>query len=78
MHIILGYLLLASSFALASYFFIHVETFKKYKLKNGWKDGLAYIVGAFLMFPLAVSIWVLNKGMFIKKYGESCTANPIS
>lgn len=65
------YLILAFSFSLASFFFIHRKAFKQFKLRPTLGRDIAYIIVTFLMFPLSLSGWLANPDLYVETYGRT-------
>ena len=62
------YFIIALSFAIASYFFIHKKTVKR---KIPIRYSMSYIIIATIVFPILVISWILDSDSFIKSYGKT-------
>lgn len=67
MSFILLYLLIASSFAIASYFFIHIPALKQSQLTNDLGYSIGYLLTAFIGFPYLFYGWAIDRELFIKE-----------
>lgn len=62
--LLLSYLLLACSFSIASYFFIHIPALKYAGLKNNFAYSISYLLTSFIYFPKASYCWFMNTTLF--------------
>lgn len=63
---LLTYVLLAVSFALSSYFFIHLKALKLAKIENDIAYSIAYILITTIYFPKVLYGWLLNPEQYIQ------------
>ena len=62
------YFIIALSFAIASYFFIHKKAVKR---EIPIRYIMSYIIIATIVFPILVISWILDSDSFIKSYGKT-------
>lgn len=63
---LLTYIILAASFSLASFFFIHLKALKEAKIKNDILYSISYISMTFIYFPKVLYGWLLNPKQYIQ------------
>ena len=61
-----AYLILAGSFSLASYFFIHIKALKMYNKKNDILYSISYMIVSFIFFIPILYIWLLDSDAVTK------------
>ena len=61
-----AYLVIAGSFSIASYFFIHLKALKKANINNDILYSISYIIISFIFFIPITYIWLSNSEAFIK------------
>lgn len=62
--LILSYFFIACSFAIASYFFIHLPALKHAGIKNDMVYSISYLLTSFIYFPKAFYCWFTNMKLF--------------
>jgi len=64
------YIILALSFALSSLYFIHMKGIRKYTEDNPLAYIFAYVIMAFIAFPVLILMWLIGGEDFIDNYGK--------
>ena len=60
------YLVIAGSFSLASYFFIHLKSLKMHNKKNDILYSISYMIVSFIFFIPILYIWLSDSDAFTK------------